>query len=403
VGVNSNQLNIISKAKRYIKFEGGWHPIWLTRAKKYDIIQSDDMFQSNFFIRKINSIEQPQLLSWIEEKSFRMSPENPCKKDEIGFRPRCFLEILTATAESSPDNSLIVIPVNNAMFEVAMNLYCSLRNLQMHGAVMFWSIDAEVHQTFVSMGLLSYYSSEKFPVSIPNLQTWHKGSFSKIMRQKVDLWKMLLQADLDFWTLDADTVVLKDFRSIVLDSDADVHLSVDESNLLEATSYRTPVPNMGMGVAHFSSRPGTKLFLDMISEKLKETSWMEDQEAVNEILKKELLTTHSTINLLNYKVSKKWADLIAHVESQHTHVRKPVVRNRINIKLLDQMQFLNGHFFFSRTRAELRTHYSNFAVIHINGREDKIETFKAANLWIYDKNMCQDLVILRNNIASQLF
>lgn len=146
VAVNSKQINVIPKSKRYIRFEGGWHPIWLTSARKYDVIQSDDLFKSNFFIRKINSIEQPQLLSWIEEKSFMMSPQNPCKKDEIGFRPRCFLEILTATAESSPDNSLIVIPVNRGIFEVAMNLYCSLRNLNMQGAVMFWSIDAEVHQ-----------------------------------------------------------------------------------------------------------------------------------------------------------------------------------------------------------------------------------------------------------------
>lgn len=211
------------------------------------------------------------------------------------------------------------------------------------------------------------------------------------MRQKVDLWKMLIEADLDFWTLDADSIVLRDFRSIVVDSQADIHMSVDESNLLEVTSYQRPVPNVGMGMVHFSSRPGTSVFLDMISEKLKENTWMEDQEAVNDILKKELLTAHSSITLLNYKVSKKWGDLTANIESQHTHLRKPVVKNRVNIKLLDQMQFLNGHFFFSRTRLELRTHFSRFAVIHANGRENKIEAFKSADLWIYDKKICQDL------------
>jgi hypothetical protein len=242
VAVNTPRFKdkIIPNCRRFLRFEGGWHPIWLEWENRFDILVGASADEGYFFVRKMNSAEQPRLLEFLDEKLFSLEDSTPCKLEDIGFRERCFKEILTEAASNSPDNSLILIPVNNAQIENAMNLYCSLKRQGMHRYTLFMSFDYYVHSKLVERKILSYYNPVKI-WGVPEYQPWHRGSFSRMMRQKPIMWylhvltlynrRMLIDIGVSFWQFDADTVVIQNFNG-VLDPEVDVHLSIDGKPLI---------------------------------------------------------------------------------------------------------------------------------------------------------------------------
>jgi hypothetical protein len=185
VAVNTPQFKdkIIPNCRRYLKFAGGWHPLWIEWENRFDILVGASAEEGYFFARKMNSTVQVRLRNFLDEKLFRLEDSTPCKMEDIGYREKCFKEILKNAASKSPDNSLILIPVNIAQFEIALNLYCSLKRLGMHVYTLFMSFDSDVHEKFITRKILSYYNPMKI-WGVPALQPWHQGSFSKMMRQK---------------------------------------------------------------------------------------------------------------------------------------------------------------------------------------------------------------------------
>lgn len=356
-----------------MKFEGGWHPIWLQWRARYDILVGASAEEGYFFVRKMNASVQVQLRDFLDEKLFTLEASSPCQIEDIGYRDHCFKQILTEAASHSLDNSLILIPVNDALFEVAMNLYCSIKRQSMHRQTMFLSFDYAVHAKFIERNIISYYNPRKI-WGVSDYQPWHHGSFSKMMRQKPIIWQMLLDIGVNFWQFDADTVVIHDLNN-VLNPDIDVHVSIDELDPLEDVVKQKPLPNIGIGMVHFRNTPGTRILINMIQETLKDIKWMEDQEAFNHIVVREMSGGSPTISLGNFEIPEKWKDFYREGQNSYKGI-KPV------IGFLDQMEFVSGHYFLSRSDNLLRQVYRSFRVVHANSKGDKEEALRPKGLWL---------------------
>ncbi|KAJ3397427.1 Beta-1,3-galactosyl-O-glycosyl-glycoprotein beta-1,6-N-acetylglucosaminyltransferase 4 [Lobulomyces angularis] len=382
IAVNSPMFKdkVISNSRRYIKFEGGWHPIWITWETRYDFLIGDNPDDGYFFIRKINSSMEPLLLGWLDSKLFNLTPETPCRKDDIGYREKCFKEILQDAAAKSPDNAIILIPVNRGQINAALNLYCSLVRQKMHTQTLFLSFDAEAHIKLVEKGLLSYFNPTKIK-GVADAQSWHKGSFSRMMRQKPIMWRMLMDIGVNFWQFDADTVIIKDFRPFI-NENVDIHLAIDEKDNLDFVLNNKPIPNTCTGMMYFKNSVGTRIFINKIQEKLNRVSWMEDQEAINSILRTEIFSQKPTIILDNFKIPSSFKTNQNINNNSNVNqltddgLPKPV------IGFLGQMEFISGHYFFNREDWELQQYHDAITIIHGNGREDKESAFRPRGLWL---------------------
>ncbi|KAJ3087092.1 Beta-1,3-galactosyl-O-glycosyl-glycoprotein beta-1,6-N-acetylglucosaminyltransferase 4 [Quaeritorhiza haematococci] len=439
VAVNSPEFKdkIISNSKRYIRFEGGWHPIWLTWNHRHEFLLGDKVDEGYFFIRKIDIGAQPRLIEWLHRKLFDLKPDAPCEIEDIGYRPRCFKEILTEAAQSSKDGSIIVIPVNQGFFDLAMNLWCSLRRLGMDSAVLFWAFDSDTHQRLLARNLLSLHNRGLF-WGTADVQHWHKGAFSRMMRQKIILWRMLLENGISFWHLDADTVVANDFRSGTLHPDTDLHLAIDEGESIFRVLRERPVPNTCTGIMHLRNSQGSMALIDRLQKILNDTVWMEDQEAMNQMLRTELLEENSGVIVRGFEERQRAMLQVQKYRKQYdeqlrdrsfrdedripvwdagtkrlvkpngdsvnadrkqaaaaaihgkdegttdfaTNGDSAIAKNTTVVRLLDQFGFISGHMYFRNRQAIPQGVLHK--VIHVNSIENKVETMKAFRLWLLD-------------------
>ena len=288
-------------------------------------------------------------------------------------------------ASKSTDNSIIIIPINEGLLDLGLNLYCSLTRFGLQKHAMFWSMDPVVHSILLSKKIVSYYNMAKF-WGIATVQQWHRGHFSRLMRQKLKIWNMIFDIGVNLWTLDGDTVVVQDFTNVIED-DADIHVSIDEGQLINVAVSAYPVPNVCTGMMYIKNTVGARLFLDMIEEKLKQYGWMEDQEAVNKILKEELISKHSQIDMVNFQLADKWLSMLETIELSHHHKKKHVQSSdlRVKVALLSQDEFVSGHFFFKRNREQISRYHKSFKVIHANSMEQKETAFRNRGLWLISK------------------
>lgn len=328
-----------------------------------------------FFVRKMDASTQIGLRDFLDRKLFNLNDSTPCRAEDIGYRDHCFRELVTQAAATSKDNSVLIIPLNNAQFDIGMNLYCSIKRQSMEKQVLFLSYDYTVHAKLVERRILSYYN----PINIwgaPEYQPWHQGSFSKMMRQKPILWRMLMDIGVNFWQLDADTVVIHPIGN-VLELDVDVHIAIDEKEYLDLVLALKPVPNVSTGIMHFRNTPGTRVLINMIQSILNDISWMEEQEAFNQLVFTEISSGSPRLTLSNLKVPEKWKEYYKPLDNA-----SPKEEIKPRLAFLNQLQFVSGHFFLSRSDAMLREVYRKVKVVHANSREDKESEFKRRGLWL---------------------
>lgn len=148
----------------------------VTWKNRFDLLPQGKHDDGYFFARKVDIVVQPEFSKWIDENLYDVSIDTPCKKEDIVYRTKCFSDILgRLAAESTIDNSLIVISTNQERYNIVMNLYCTLQRLDMHKMVLFWSLDQKTHSDLTKKGVLSYYSSNKFS-GTPELEVWRNGT-----------------------------------------------------------------------------------------------------------------------------------------------------------------------------------------------------------------------------------
>lgn len=213
------------------------------------------------------------------------------------------------------------------------------------------------------------------------------------MRQKTKFWKMMLENELNFWFLDADTVVLEDFRD-VLNPNADIHISIDEVADVSTILEKNLLPKFGSGMMHFRSTKRSLEFVNRVKKKMEEVPWMNDQYAINRVLTEDFYKERRTFEYLGLDGLEFPPNQdVALVIPQKLKQKK---KNRFNGKLnfeeeqeghaikiaaFDQVQFANGQFYFPKERSKLKEYNRKLVIVHANGQYDKEKQFRLKGLW----------------------
>lgn len=245
----------INHATTFVWFPPGsvsTHPIMLTYSDRHyfpptDLVENDPEF---FFIRKVDTSKEKRLKDWIIKYHLdRVSDDLasfPCTL-EHSYRQVCLAKQINQLQEAQlelfgrpPIKSLFVVPASSSMKDIVLNLICSMAKFRIHDIV-FWSLDIAMHELLLSQGFISiYYRSQD--IGATSRIHYSEWTLEKTMNQKIDILDFVMRSvgwgtssplvD-SIWFLDADTVVLSDFRPFVHQfTDITVMAMIDSKDIL---------------------------------------------------------------------------------------------------------------------------------------------------------------------------
>jgi hypothetical protein len=264
--------------KRYLRFSKGHsHPSWLGLKDRY-LFPAYEPEPSFFFIRKMNFIgklyDEKSLAEWISKTHFSNPPHTNCTMEDASVLDHC---LLLYAKKISIDNELIIIPTNTGYLKYTENLVCSLAHFGITN-IIYWSLDHAVHDQFLSKGQLSIFFPG-FPTD-ENILTKEDLTFVRMMRYKNRMISLVLNLGFHVWYLDADIVVLSDFRYLAVDDkSSDVFIAVDETY----KEPKTSVPSTS--TMYFRNSENSKSFMKGLGKALQVAESFDDLKALKWMLR----------------------------------------------------------------------------------------------------------------------
>lgn len=216
---------VVNDNKRYLRFSRSHaHPTWLGFQDRY-LFPAYEPEPSFFFIRKLNILgglyEEKKLIEWIQTHHFNSPLHTECTLDDASVVASC---LKLYTDKVAKDGEIIVIPTNKGFINTANNLVCSLNHFGIKH-IIYWALDHATHDSLLKQGHVSILFPG-FPTEEDSVLANDKF-FTKMMRYKPRLLRMLLKAGHSVWYLDADAIALSDFTTVVRnDTDANVFVSL---------------------------------------------------------------------------------------------------------------------------------------------------------------------------------
>ncbi|KAI8925915.1 core-2/I-branching enzyme-domain-containing protein [Entophlyctis helioformis] len=462
--VNSPQFadKVVNDNKRYLRFAGSdaAHPSWLGYKDRY-LFPAGEPEPSFFIIRKLNVFgdffAEGELLAWINANHM-VTPAvpGPCRIEDASVRIECLKEYGSKFADNG---ELVLLPVNRAFLMTAANMRCSLTLAGIRNIV-YWSLDLDVHETLLKKGRLSIFLAG-FP-STNEAQKPRTAYFTRMMRFKPKVIKMLLDAGFHVWFMDADTIALTDFRrDVVDDRSADVFVALDNPRRVVLDLERTP-PAASAGIMYFRQGDPARRLVDEVLTMQAQSTLLDDQDALRKVLARRDLVEASytpaepkTLADLGVKMpprvpvkggkpakevrpaaagaagaagadaaagKAKPADGAAAAAEQPPRdkadqavdlLRRGVAPSTskstpkqppIRVKYLDQFEFINGVVLFDHAM-EIPQRFDGFKVVHARPLENAPVTLSEWGLWFVDerggclRNASDMVVRLREKVA----
>ncbi|KAL2918116.1 Xylosyltransferase 2 [Polyrhizophydium stewartii] len=399
--VNSPKFRdtVVNDNKRYLRFAGSdaAHPSWLGYLDRF-LFPSGEPEPSFYFIRKFNylgeSFREQQLLEWINANHMTPRVNASCLLEDASVRIECLREFGSKIAQN---NELIVVPVNHAFLMQASNLRCSLARAGINNVV-YWSLSLEVHNNLLEKGSLSIFLPG-FP-STGERQEPGKTFFTRMMRFKPKVLQLLLDAGFHVWYMDADTVALRDFRrDVVADPDADVYVALDNDKRIDTRA----APVASAGIMYLRATKKSRAFLQGILAMQAQSLLLDDQDALRKVI------AHSdTIETKYVPVLPSGAgalitsgaaqgrgdagavagggsrDFVKRIPVDPSAPEAPLVGSKIQLRFLDQFQFVNGYLLFGQT-SEVPMRFDQFAVVHTRPMDSPARVLRQWGLWLLDE------------------
>src|SRR5271156_2079453 len=122
------------------------------------------------------------------------------------------------------NNTVIIVPANNAFIRQALNFNCRVRALGVPN-VLFWALDRSSHEILQAYNIRSYYNPTYFSVS--SQEHYHSVTYLKMMHQRPRFWRNVMRTGYNMLFMDADIAVIKDPMSVIV-GDADLEGQADE-------------------------------------------------------------------------------------------------------------------------------------------------------------------------------
>jgi hypothetical protein len=407
---NSPKLKhlLIPDKKRYVRDQSGSWLGWKDR----NLFPPGALDPPFLFIRPFNSLGnhygETKLLEWIRQKHLDVSERAACHREQLGYRDECLREIVSTVADQ---NEVILIPVNTALYAVAMNLVCSLTRVDINNVV-FWSLDIEVHERLVNEGHMSYV--------LPNLQGSPNRMASKdkelvnLLRSKPVVLQKFVNAGFNVWYLDADMVVMREFRSKADEYKkepfkADIILSVANAENIPPTLDVHQIPSTNAGIMYFRTTEKSKQFLEDTIKELENNEEQDDQDALRVLVNKSKKIQWTGIGTRaiseGYPDGKGEADVkgpekeepkgtIVDQLSDFFSFTKVDPNAYVRIHFFDQYEFINGQIYFRHPELIPRD-FNSYRIIHANGESEPEQRFRERKLWYLDSNgVCSQSITL---------
>ncbi|KAJ3092188.1 hypothetical protein HK102_010008 [Quaeritorhiza haematococci] len=365
----------INDKKRYLRFPPGQqHPAWLSWKDRHLFpVVGDTNEPRYFFARKVSSVDETKLVDWIKSNLLYWRPDSPCSPEQIPIRPACLRKMLEDKRSDSNEKLselLIIVPVNTAFYSVAMNLVCSIkRSGYSNPTVLFWALDIDVHEMLTGDGQLSVFLAD-IPSS-PSRHSYHDPILTGMMRAKPAVIEMGLKAGFDVLYLDADTVIMRDFRPEIDDllkknDKIDVFVGIDEFEKWRPSARKGSLPNPAAGVMYLRHTPGALKVVEKWKGVLENNANKEDQEGLSMTFR-----DNTDINLLNVG---------------NDHQRPQPSKDAPQVWYLDQMKFINGHIYFRYPGRIEPAGFKDFVIVHANGVGDVWGAFRWMKMWLIGDN-----------------
>lgn len=265
--------------------------------------------------------------------------------------PAKYMEIFKKAAFN---NTVIVVPVNTGMLDLAANMRCSLTRTDFDiSRIVYWTLDDEAEKTLSKQGYATYRDKSLYGVS--GNQNDHGGTddYRKMMKQRPQFFIDFLSTGYDLMMIDADIVFYQSPLDMMPDSpeDIDIVYSTDareyytDHNAFHDHKTQGPLmPPICNGMFWMKSHPDTlAIWTDM---------WMAFQD-------QGVRPKGHFFDKLNGLDDQRGMDLI--LNDGRAKVVAPFpegidadmvpnkdVNARIRVQLLDQTQYVNGQLFMFR-------------------------------------------------------
>eukprot|EP00842_Homolaphlyctis_polyrhiza_P001241 jgi/Hompol1/2117/HPOL_002833-RA len=418
--VNSEYLSnlLMADKKRYVRSPSDISsPSWIGWSDRHIFRPTYGQEDPEFlFLRPFNALGdffgETKLLEWIRNNHLNVDSDQPCYRDQLGYRDRCLREVVSTVTDH---DEIVVIPVNRAYLRLTDNLRCSLLHAGMRN-ILFWAFDIQTHDQLIEAGYLSIYiPSAK---GSPHRYEHNSDDFTKIMRNKPVIIRRLLSAGFHVIFLDADTIVTGDFRTCIRSymrdpHAADIAIAIDETEVVEPTDRVKIIPNANAGIMYVRNTPRSKALFEEVIRRQQFDVKLDDQEALREIFAQPRRVMITGIGLSAFddaypgmslgsssssssagssggildggdQSRLKSARMLGVQADSRTEI-PPHLRDdgRIRVHFLDQIQFVSGPLFF-KARATLPRRTSQFWIIHANGEADPERSLRDQDLWFVD-------------------
>lgn len=311
--------------------------------------------------------EENELIRWIKEKHFNSAPLNDCNIEDASVDPVCLEHY---ARRFSFNNEIILIPVNRAFWPAANNFMCSLQRIG-YNHIVFWSLDNFIHDELLKFNLLSIFLPGFPPsMSIVKAGTQH---YKMIMRYKPKVIQMLLNAGLNVWYIDVDTVICKKF-----------HLDVesDQSNsILFALDFDPAkekfLPSTSM--LFLRQNPSTSRFMKLWLQVMDKTTSIDDQQAFRRLIKDHKIVNDWKQDLsidMDLVESGSWTNTPKNDNNSNEEI--------ISVKALDPLKFISSHML--STNFYLPKNFSSPTMIHTSFQTNLQDALKQLGIWFLDNN-----------------
>lgn len=360
---------IINSNKRYLRFTNGAHPSWLGYKDRH-LFPPFELEPSFFFIRKLNSLgdifQEQKLISWIQDYHFNETDEvKICTIEMMSVRIDCLKEFADEIAFKG---SVIIIPVNMPYITIANNLVCSLNLLGMKNIV-YWALDLEVYEMLLQKGELVILLPGLNP--IPDLLPSKSEALQNVLRSKPVLIEMILKAGLSVWMIDADMVVLKDFRNI-LEPRTDVFIS-DESGSTVRGGVKAVASSSLM---YFRANDRTLKLIGIIRQILLFSCKMDDEIAFRSVIEQsELVSLFPANHSSTYSHTGEPSKLLSS-QDHHIHVR-----------YFDSLRFISSKVFIDQFEL-IPFGFNDYYSIHFHGTSTKSLLEKHHKWFLNEESFC---------------
>ncbi|KAJ3318790.1 hypothetical protein HDV06_007041 [Boothiomyces sp. JEL0866] len=386
---------LVPDKKRFVRVWGDY--LWVGWQDKH-LFPIGAKNPQYLFFRPFNALGdffgETKLVDWIRDNHLDMNSDShaaACRIEHLGYRDECIYEIVSQLDK----NEIILVPVNRPFYEAAMNLRCSMESFGIHN-VLFWSLDIETHEKITEEGYLSFYVAEDD--DIPDRKYPEDPEFNLLLKKKPYVIRKLISSGFNVWYLDADTVVLRDFRlrakEYIKVHKADIILSIGNSEHVPSTDSLEIPPKVNAGIMYFTNSLVVQKFLERVNSKLNSQNHLNDQQAIQSAIEKSNIVytgigvkaKHEEYPETSTNISRIQKDIRTENSGLLYNMLSFTAESKVKVHFFDHTEFINGPYYHSLQDIPSP---SPFKIIHFSGTKNPEMEMKSKKLWLLnDRGKC---------------